>query len=245
MSLDKKLKSVTQRIGTECKSINADVLYEAQQRIQNISELTGLISAEQNRAVAAENTKQDKLTAGGGLSLSGATISHSNSVTAATAGTSSATSGNTISVPYVTYDAQGHVTATGTHTHTVSVEKGLSITDSKIGHTNSVTANTTSGLKFFTYDAQGHINAATNKTLGRGLSDSSNVIGHSNSVTAATAGTSSDTSGNTIAVPYVTYDAQGHITKSGTHTHTIGTVETFTFEYSDGTSTTKKLIVVS
>lgn len=58
--------------------------------------------------------------AGTGLSLDGTTINHSNSVTAATAGTSSATSGSTLAVPYVTYDAQGHVTASGTHTHTVS-----------------------------------------------------------------------------------------------------------------------------
>lgn len=35
-------------------------------------------------------------------------------------GTSSATSGSTLAVPYVTYDAQGHITATGTHTHTIS-----------------------------------------------------------------------------------------------------------------------------
>lgn len=58
--------------------------------------------------------------AGTGLSLSSTTFNHSNSVTAGTAGTSSATSGSTLAVPYVTYDAQGHVTASGTHTHTVS-----------------------------------------------------------------------------------------------------------------------------
>jgi len=58
--------------------------------------------------------------AGTGLSKSGFTLNHSNSVTAGTAGTSSATSGtNTLAVPYVTYDAQGHVTASGTHTHTI------------------------------------------------------------------------------------------------------------------------------
>lgn len=60
------------------------------------------------------------LTAGTGLSKTGFTLNHSNSVTAGTAGTSSATSGtNTLAVPYVTYDAQGHVTASGTHTHTI------------------------------------------------------------------------------------------------------------------------------
>ena len=61
---------------------------------------------------------------GSGISISASsndlTIAHSNSVTAGTAGTSSATSGSTLDVPYVTYDAQGHVTVSGTHTHTVS-----------------------------------------------------------------------------------------------------------------------------
>lgn len=47
------------------------------------------------------------------------TIDHSNSVTKGTAGTSSATSGASIDIPYVTYDAQGHITATGTHKHNV------------------------------------------------------------------------------------------------------------------------------
>ena len=45
---------------------------------------------------------------------------HPNTVTAGTVGTSSATSGSTLAVPYITYNANGHVTATGTHTHTVS-----------------------------------------------------------------------------------------------------------------------------
>lgn len=58
--------------------------------------------------------------AGTGLSLSGTTFNHSNSVTAGTIGTSSATSGSTISVPYANYDAQGHITFKGTHTHTVT-----------------------------------------------------------------------------------------------------------------------------
>lgn len=58
--------------------------------------------------------------AGTGLSMSGTTFNHSNSVTAGTVGTSSATSGSTLAVPYVTYDAQGHITGKGTHTHTVT-----------------------------------------------------------------------------------------------------------------------------
>ena len=59
--------------------------------------------------------------AGTDLSLSGTTFNHKASgVTAGTVGTSTATSGSTLAVPYVTYNAQGHVTATGTHTHTVT-----------------------------------------------------------------------------------------------------------------------------
>lgn len=42
------------------------------------------------------------------------------SITAGTAGTSSATSGASLSVPYVTMNAQGIVTGYGTHTHTVT-----------------------------------------------------------------------------------------------------------------------------
>jgi hypothetical protein len=38
---------------------------------------------------------------------------------------------------------------------------------------------------------------------------------------AGTAGTSSDTSGATLAVPYVTVNANGHVTGYGTHTHTV------------------------
>lgn len=59
-------------------------------------------------------------TAGSGISLSGTQFIHTNSVTSGTAGTSAATSGSTLAVPYVTYDSQGHITAKGTHTHTVT-----------------------------------------------------------------------------------------------------------------------------
>lgn len=59
--------------------------------------------------------------AGSGLSLSGTTINHASSITAGTAGSISSTSGsNTISIPYVTYNNTGHVTAAGTHTHTIN-----------------------------------------------------------------------------------------------------------------------------
>lgn len=62
--------------------------------------------------------------AGSGLSLSGTTINHSNSVTAGTAqGDASKTLafGGTFTIPTVTYDAQGHITAKGTTTMTMPV----------------------------------------------------------------------------------------------------------------------------
>ena len=81
--------------------------------------------------------------AGTGLSLSGTTFNHSNSVTAGTAGTSSATSGSTLAVPYVTYDAQGHVTASGTHTHTIT---GFLTTHQTLYDENIQWGPTTTGL---------------------------------------------------------------------------------------------------
>ena len=68
-------------------------------------------------------TQQDNNTtysAGTGLSLSSTTFNHANYGSAGTAGTSSATSGLSIKIPYLTTNAQGHVTGKGEHTHTVN-----------------------------------------------------------------------------------------------------------------------------
>ena len=145
-------------------------------------------------------------TAGTGLSLSGTQFKHSNSVTAGTVGTSTASSGSTLSVPYVTYDAQGHVTATGTRTHTVS---GFLTSSSTLDATKLSGTIPTSCYTNTTY------------TAGTGLSLSGTTINHAATITAGTVGTSAATSGSTLAVPYVTYNASGHVTAVGTHTHTI------------------------
>ena len=58
-----------------------------------------------------------KYTSGTGISVSGTTINHSNSVAAGTAqGDASKTLafGGTFTIPTITYDAQGHITAKGT-----------------------------------------------------------------------------------------------------------------------------------
>lgn len=60
--------------------------------------------------------------AGTGLSLSGTTFNHKNSITAGTAqgdATKTLTFGGTFAIPTVTYDAQGHITGKGTTTMTM------------------------------------------------------------------------------------------------------------------------------
>ena len=116
---------------------------------------------------------------GTGISINGTTINHSNSVTAGTAGTSSATSGSTLAVPYITYDAQGHITATGTHTHTITgflTQNDVTSTYSATGTdpvngtavasaiSNKVDGNTaiTGATKCkITYDSKGLVTAGT------------------------------------------------------------------------------------
>ena len=87
-------------------------------------------------------------TAGDGLTLNGTQFKHSNAINAGTVGTNSATSGSSLSVPYVTYDAQGHITATGTHTHTVT---GFTPLAASVG----------SNTKFIYTDANGALTAST------------------------------------------------------------------------------------
>ena len=60
--------------------------------------------------------------AGAGLSLSGTTFNHKNSVTAGTAqgdASKTLTFGGTFTIPTITYDAQGHITGKGTTTMTM------------------------------------------------------------------------------------------------------------------------------
>lgn len=84
----------------------------------------------QNKVIdSALGGKQDAITAGTGLEFSGDTLNHSNSVTAGTIGSSSASSGATVAVPYATFDAQGHIKTKGTHTHTISGAVASLLTD--------------------------------------------------------------------------------------------------------------------
>lgn len=66
--------------------------------------------------IAASDTTY---TADAGITLDGTVFKHTNSVSGGTVGPTTDTAGATLSVPYVTYDSQGHVTASGTRTHNV------------------------------------------------------------------------------------------------------------------------------
>lgn len=77
---------------------------------------------------------------GTGVSISGTTINHSNSITAGTASgsaTGTVNFGGTISIPSITYDAQGHITGKSTATVTLPANPN---TDTKVTQTTRGTA---------------------------------------------------------------------------------------------------------
>ena len=80
-----------------------------------------------------DNSSNTFITNGtGGLTKQGSNLKHSNEVTAGTIGNSSATSGNVVQVPYVTYDANGHITGGGTKNHTVTTTSLHTLTISNV-----------------------------------------------------------------------------------------------------------------
>lgn len=97
-----------------------------------------------------------KYTQGSGISIEGTTINHSNSVAAGTAkGDDSKTLafGGTFTIPSITYDAQGHVTAKGTTTMTMPAAPSFTnwqakniVGASATATANAVTTNTTTFL---------------------------------------------------------------------------------------------------
>lgn len=84
-----------------------------------------------NRTYTSVNTDTNTTySAGTGLSLSGTTINHSNSITAGSVGTAQAPShGGTFKIPKITYDAQGHITEATTVNITLPVDYN---TDTKV-----------------------------------------------------------------------------------------------------------------
>lgn len=127
------------------------------------------------------------------------------------------TSAGTFSVPYFTVDSKGRVTAASTKTMTMPTIGNATIT---IAAGNGLT---TGGS--FTTNATSAKTITLNVGAGAGLTVSADAIGHSNNITAGTAtgGSGTLTHGGTFTVPTITYDANGHITTTGTTTYTLPT----------------------
>lgn len=142
------------------------------------------------------------------------------SITAGTIGTSSATSGSTISIPYITVNNNGHITNYGTHTHTIT---GF-LTDQYYTHLYATTSSGTSNaiandpyLKIFDdsiFRNSIQLKAGTNMTIS---SDSSGIVTFNsiNGVTSVATGTGltggTITSTGTISInsTYQTYISHG------------------------------------
>lgn len=84
-----------------------------------------------NRTYTSVNTDTNTTySAGTGLSLSGTTFNHSNTITAGSVGTAQSPShGGTFKIPKITYDAQGHITEATTVNITLPVDYN---TDTKV-----------------------------------------------------------------------------------------------------------------
>lgn len=110
-------------------------------------------------------TSNTTYSAGAGLALDGTTFKHSNSVTAATASgsaTKTLTFGGTFALPTVSYDAQGHVTGSGTTTMTMPSDR-LFVTLVPTGTSIPANAdlNTTTYMKVGRYFCSQTANAKT------------------------------------------------------------------------------------
>ena len=139
------------------------------------------------------------------------TITHADHTTAGTVseGGSSRTLayGGTFNVPSVTYNAQGHVTSTGTTQLTLPASDntdttytggtGLTLNGTTFDHTNSVTSGTVSeggsartlsyggafNVPSVTYDSEGHITGTTTTALTLPASDNTDTIPNDSAIT--------------------------------------------------------------
>lgn len=143
------------------------------------------------------------------ITVSGTQISHDDIGTAGSVGptgNSTATHGGTITIPYITVDARGHVSAKADRTITLpagyTANRGLSLSGTAIGHATSITAgnkgptgnSTVSPGGTFTvpqiyYDAYGHVtSSAANRTLtlNSSILDTSDILTTLSGVTSNT-----------------------------------------------------------
>lgn len=184
--------------------------YNLQDKISGYTTNTGTVTS----VTAGTGLKIGTATSGGSITTTG-TINHINSITAGTAGTSSATSGNTLAVPYITYDAQGHITATGTHTHTVT--GFATITNLVNGSATGSVRGTSTTSESDTYTIGRYAFAEGNSTAASGL----NSHAEGSQTTASGDGSHAEGS-STIASSDSSHAEGNHTTASGMHSHAEG-----------------------
>lgn len=114
----------------------------------------GRVTSIVNRTYTSVNTDTNTTySAGTGLSLSGTTFNHSNSITAGSVGTAQSPShGDTFAIPKITYDAQGHITEATTVNITLPADNNTDTnvttaaqTSSKIYVTGTPSTGTVTG----------------------------------------------------------------------------------------------------
>jgi len=161
------------------------------------------------------------------ITVSGTQISHNNIGTAGSVGptgNSTATHGGTITIPYITVDAKGHVSAKSNRTITlpagpVNMRGATSSAAGSAGYVPAPAAGASN--RYLRSDGTWAVPASTTYTAARGLSLSGTEIGHSNSaITAGNRGPTANATispGSTFSVPQIYYDAYGHVTSSATN----------------------------
>ena len=158
------LKSIAEKAGDIYICQTAGTLYGISFKVGDAiifknAVIAGTTPTSSDFAVNKGTDSDTTYSAGTGLSLSGTTLNHSNSVTAGTAsGDNSKTLsfGGTFTIPSVTYDSQGHITSSGTTTMTMP---GNPNSDTKVTNTLSTTtkayvtgtssSTTNTGTQFF------------------------------------------------------------------------------------------------
>ena len=163
-------------------------------RVATFNGTTGKIIKDSGYTIASSvpsNAKFSDTTysSGTGLSLSGTTFNHSNSVTAKTAYGSSATTasanGGTIVVTDVKYDAQGHITGSQDRTITLSENYKGTVTSVKLTQGTGITVSDSGTAITGSGERTVSLNTAATGTIG-GVK-----IGKDNSSYSVTANTSS------------------------------------------------------
>jgi hypothetical protein len=205
--------------------------------------------------------------AGAGLELlNNKTFAHTNTVVGSTASgdaDKTLTAGSTFKVPSVTYDNQGHITSSSSTTMTMpstmknptsltvkgagsevasydgSVAKSIDI----VAGNDNITVTTANGqIKIASKDTNNTYDASN------GIKLDGSTFKHTNAVSAGTAkGSDSKTLafGGTFTIPTVTYDAQGHVTTTGTTTMTMpANPNSDTKNTTGSTNTDKKIYLV-